>query len=312
MLKQEFISVMDYLQLPFEQRDTILKVSGFDKNAKLSINQIVSAFYDREENKIIRLNQSLFNIIYKLAISKKTVEDVYKEMAKKCKNKLIKNDDLVQVLKQFLIREEDINGLISNWEYKKEDGEGFINIEDLTNHLKQRENIINDIVDINNEIKFGDPNFDNNNVKEYDDNKSKSEHSDNSNSNTKKKSIKQNNNDNYYVDANDWYNNNFSKNNDEENNKKDIYNSNIKKNLNVHINQIIYLYDKLGKDIEDNYFDDVKKQIEKEKEKEKEKPKEDEISTTKKEEPEEEEHQKHESKKKPGFNNIYGLMSHLI
>ena len=51
------------------------------------------------------------------------------------------------------------------------------------------------------------------------------------------------------------------------------FNSNLNKLklLNVHINQIIYLYDNLGKDIEDNYFDDVKKQNEKEKEKEKEK-----------------------------------------
>ena len=51
------------------------------------------------------------------------------------------------------------------------------------------------------------------------------------------------------------------------------FNSNLNnlKLLNVHINQIIYLYDNLGKDIEDNYFDDVKKQIEKEKETEKEK-----------------------------------------
>ena len=38
LLKQEFISVMDFIQLPFDQRDTILKVSGFDTNMKLSIN----------------------------------------------------------------------------------------------------------------------------------------------------------------------------------------------------------------------------------------------------------------------------------
>ena len=264
MLKQEFISVMDYLQLPFEQRDTILKVSGFDKNAKLSINQIVSAFYDREENKIIRLNQSLFNIIYKLAISKKTVEDVYKEMTKKCKNKLIKNDDLVQVLQQFLIREEDINGLISNWEYKKEDGEGFINMEDLTNHLKQRENIINDIVDINNEIKFGDPNFDNNNVKEYDDNRSKSEYSNNSNSNIKKKSIKNDNHNNHDNDVSDEYNYNFDKNDDEENNKKDIYNSNIKKSQSKNI----YNESNNQKKQIENYNDIQESEKEKEKEKE--------------------------------------------
>ena len=43
ILKQEFISVMDY-KLPFDQRDTILKISGFDTNMKLSINSIVLPF----------------------------------------------------------------------------------------------------------------------------------------------------------------------------------------------------------------------------------------------------------------------------
>ena len=45
LLKQEFISVMDFIQLPFDQRDTILKVSGFDMNVKLSINRIGSFSY---------------------------------------------------------------------------------------------------------------------------------------------------------------------------------------------------------------------------------------------------------------------------
>ena len=46
------------------------------------------------------------------------------------------------------------------------------------------------------------------------------------------------------------------------------FNANLNKLklINAHINQIIYLYDKLGKDIEDNFCDDVEKQIEKEKE----------------------------------------------
>ena len=49
------------------------------------------------------------------------------------------------------------------------------------------------------------------------------------------------------------------------------FNTNLNnlKSINAHINQIVDLYDKIGKDIEDNYFDDVKQQIEKEKEKEK-------------------------------------------
>ena len=54
--------------------------------------------------------------------------------------------------------------------------------------------------------------------------------------------------------------------------KFNIYkNENFDKNLNelksitAQINQIIWLYDALGKDIEDNLFDDVKQKIEEEK-----------------------------------------------
>ena len=56
--------------------------------------------------------------------------------------------------------------------------------------------------------------------------------------------------------------------------KKDVYNDidNFNKNLNelksmnFKINQISFLYETLGKDIEKNYFDDVIKQIKREKE----------------------------------------------
>ena len=210
LLKPEFISVLDYVQLPFEQRDTVIKVSGFDIYPKLSINHIVSAFFEREENKTIKLNQSLFNIIYKLNITKKTVEDLYKDLSEKCHDKLINSDDLKEILNKYLIREKDIDGLINNWEYKN--NQGFFNIEDLTNHLKQRENIINDIIDINNEIKFGEPNMDNKiniNINDESDNKSKSEYS---NSNLNKESINNKKvNENYNKNNEDYINN---KNND--------------------------------------------------------------------------------------------------
>ncbi len=201
LLKQEFISVMDFIQLPFDQRDTILKVSGFDMNVKLSINRIVSSFFDREDNKIILLNQFLFNIIYKLNMTKKTVEDLYKALEEKSENKFIKKEDLIKTLEDFMIRKEDIDGLINNWDYK--DNEDIINIDDLTNHLKQREIIINDIIDINNELKFGNPLINNidDNINENDesDNKSKSEYSNNinnNNNNQKFNSIKEEENDN--------------------------------------------------------------------------------------------------------------------
>ena len=258
LLKQEFMSVLDFVQLPFEQRDTIIKVSGFDKNMKLSINSIVSNFIDRDENKIIKLNQCLFNIIYKMSITKKTVEDLYKELAKLSENKLINTNNLIEVLNKFLIREKDINNLINNWEYKNE---GLINIEDLTNCLKQREIIINDIMDINNEIKFGEPiNININNISEINnesDNKSKSDYNNNNNIKESNKSInvlsnnndeqinythhdlntnlkKTDNKDNNDVEISKTFNKqyvNIKKYDDDINKKKDYFNYNPKENI---------------------------------------------------------------------------------
>ena len=224
LLKQEFISVMDFIQLPFDQRDTILKVSGFDTNMKLSINRIVSSFFDREENKIILLNQFLFNIIYKLNMMKKNVEDLYKELENKSKNKYIKKEDLIKTLEDFMIRKEDIDGLINNWDYK--DNEEVINIDDLINHLKQREIIINDIIDINNELKFGNEIIINNidynvNENEESDNKSKSEHSNiNNNNNNVSEKI------------------NYGKESENENNIVSYDYNNNKKIINININAI--------------------------------------------------------------------------
>ena len=253
ILKQEFISVMDFIQLPFDQRDTILKISGFDTNLKLSINRIVSSFFDREDNKIILLNQILFNIIYKLSMTKKTVEDLYKELDKKSKNKLIQKEDLIKTLEDFMIRKEDIDGLINNWEYK--DNLEVINIDDLTNHLKQREIIINDIIDINNELKFGNEigvNIEYNlNEKNESLNESKSENSikNNNNNNIKEKEnyVKNEENENNLEKSNNKV---FNDSKNFINNEKILIENNIDKN-------------NLKKENEDNNENNIKSDNEK-------------------------------------------------
>ena len=202
ILKQEFISVMDYLQIPFENRETILKISGFNKNMKLSINQIIAA-------------------LYKLTATKKTVEDLYKEMAKKSNNKLISNNDLIQILNNFTIRDEDINSLISNWDYG--DKPELFNIEDLIKHLKQRQIIINDVIDINNEIKFGETNLNDKDENSSINNKSKSEQNN--------KSITEHNENNNNNKDDEYQNEEFDDNNNNNNNNYTHYdlNTNLKK-----------------------------------------------------------------------------------
>ena len=283
LLKQEFISVLDFIQLPFDQRDTILKVSGFDINVKLSINRIVSAFYDREENKIILLNQFLFNIIYKLSMIKKSVEDLYKMMEEKSRNKLINKEDLIKIFEDILIRKEDINGLINNWDYK--DNEDDINIDELTNHLKQREIIINDIIDINNELKFGEgiiSNIVDINNNEENDNKSQSDYSKKNNNNTStiKNPIKEEQNNtniepsknNIIVEnINTIKNQKIEKEKESQNFKENIDNNNYNDNnidnfMEKEDNEIEINNEKENdNENEENYYDEFKNQEEEEK-----------------------------------------------
>ena len=74
----------------------------------------------------------------------------------------------------------------------------------------------------------------------------------------KEKKIKSNlNNIINYLKAPDLWNKNIYENQDF---NVDLNKLNI---INAHINQIVDLYDKLGKDIEDNFYDDAKNKLKK-------------------------------------------------
>ena len=155
LLKNEFESILDYLQIPFEIRDSIIKVSGFENNNKLSINKIYNSFNKRNENKIKKLNQCLYNIIYKLSDDGITVEDLYKELSTRCKDNKISYEDFIDITcEKFYINEDDAKGIFENWDFKDKNEIPCIDIDELIKLLNERKNVIDQISDLTNKIKF--------------------------------------------------------------------------------------------------------------------------------------------------------------
>ncbi len=160
LLKNEFISVLDYLQVPFDIRDSIIKVSGFENNMKLSINKIYNAFNKRSENKVKKLNECLYNIIYKLSENNKTVEELYKELNNRCKDDKISYQDFMDIsCKKFYVNKNDAKGIFENWDYNdnndiKNNNNPLIDINILTNLLNERKNIIDQISNLTQKIRF--------------------------------------------------------------------------------------------------------------------------------------------------------------
>ena len=159
LLKDEFKCVLDYLQVPFDIRDTIIKVSGFENNMKLPINKIYNAFNQRSENKVKKLNECLYNIIYKLSENNKTVEELYKDLSCRCSNDKLSYQDFMDIAcKKFYINKNDAKGIFENWDYKdnktKNNNNPLIDINLLTKLLNERKNIIDQISNLTQKIKF--------------------------------------------------------------------------------------------------------------------------------------------------------------
>ena len=154
LLKHEFIAMLDDIHLPFEHKNPIIKVSGFENKQKMPVKKIIEAFYKREEGKNQKLNEVLYNFSYKLIYNVKNVEDLYKDLEKKAKNKRVNMKDIQDIGKNYMFDDDDIKSLFDCWE--NEEGDGMINIDDLSNKLKDRKKIIEDVSDMNSIVKYGE------------------------------------------------------------------------------------------------------------------------------------------------------------
>lgn len=157
LLKHEFISLLDDISLPFEHKNPIIKVSGFEQKQKMPIKKILEAFYKRGEGKTQKLNEVLYNFSYKLIYNRKNVEDLFDELNKKAVNKEISLEDTRIIGKKYGFDDEDMKALFECWEYEGDSkGNGMINIDELSRKLQERKKIIEDVSDMNNIVKFGE------------------------------------------------------------------------------------------------------------------------------------------------------------
>ena len=226
LLKNEFNNLLDNLNLNIGYRNSVLKLSGFDNNFKLSIKNIFSKFYNNRNNKNNILNNTLFNIVYKLNDSKKDFDQfvncLYNISENNYINKKTFNDTIIR--ENLLITEEDLNNIYSNWSYDNKRNEADLNIEteELCKLLKSRKDVIDQIGNMSNNIKFG-KNFNNKNNNFNNNNNSNIYNTGNSN-------VYINNNNNNNFDTSQ-FNNNMSY-----NKYNNVINNNESQNINTNNN----------------------------------------------------------------------------
>ncbi len=232
IFKNEFLEVLDYLNLPFEHRDTIIKLIGFENNMKLPINKIVNLIYNREKSKIYLLNQSLFNIVNKICDTGKNIEELYNDLNNKSQNGIVGYEDAAPILiNKYFIKENDVKNLFTYWSDLDSNLMNNINntieLQSFKSKLEERKKIIDLIVE-----KYGkqQPKFQNKIIiNQYNENQKYNQ----------TQNFDEKNNDNYQTFSNknisSSNNNNSSSNNNNNNSntmKSDIYKSDIYKNDN--------------------------------------------------------------------------------
>ena len=246
ILKNEFLEILNYLNLPFEYRDSVIKLIGFDKNMKLPINKIVNLLYNRDESKVCLLNKCLFNIANKIIDVGKNIDDLFNDLNNKAQGNIINYEDAAPIfINNYFIREEDVYNLFNYWastasmlmnslsKNSSNTINNTIDIESFKNKIEERKKII-DYID----EKYGKQQNQlkntiiiNQNLNETDRNKQNGNyHTFSNNNNSNSNSNSNSNNNNNITNKSDVYKSDIY--------KSDIYKSDIYKTDNDKTNKI--------------------------------------------------------------------------
>ena len=154
LLKDEFISIFDEINLPEEHRNAVIKLSGFQSKQKLSIKRLVDAFYKRSEEKNKRLNAVLYNFIYKLNDDGKSIEELNKELTADNKRHVVTIKQFRQVCKGNEFETNDVDNFITSWDFGEErsanEGMMVIDVGVFCEKLKKRKEIIDNLCNMRN------------------------------------------------------------------------------------------------------------------------------------------------------------------
>ena len=251
ILKNEFLEVLNYLNLPFEYRDTVIKLVGFDKNMKLSINKIVNLIYNREESKVCLLNKCLFNIANKIIDVGKNIDDLCNDLNNKAQGNIITYEVAAPIfINNYFIREEDVYNLFNYWSSTdsmlmnssiknlSNTMNNTIDIESFKNKIEERKKIIDFIDDKygKQQNQFKNTIMINQNFNETDKTKqNENYHTFSNNNNSNSNSNSNNNNNKDLTNKSDIYKSDIYKQDNEKtnnNHKQNYQNINNEKSLN--------------------------------------------------------------------------------
>ena len=246
IFKNEFLEVLDYLNLPFEHRDSVIKLIGFENNMKLPINKIVNLLYNRDESKVCLLNKCLFNIANKIIDVGKNIDDLFNDLNNKAQGNIINYEDAAPIfINNYFIREEDVYNLFNYWastdsmlmnslsKNSSNTINNTIDIESFKNKIEERKKII-DYIDEKygkQQNQFKNTIIINQNLNETDRNKQNGNyHTFSNNNNSNSNSNSNSNNNNNITNKSDVYKSDIY--------KSDIYKSDIYKTDNDKTNKI--------------------------------------------------------------------------
>jgi hypothetical protein len=152
IFKTEFISLLEDVALPLEDRTPIIKLAGFsDTRIKMPIRNIIDQFYKREERKYSKMNELLFSLAYILHNNLIEIEKVYSFLRLNDDGELTFNE-LKQGLNSLdiIIPEKDIEDLFRCLDINSK---AKIRLDNFVENLKVRKTILDEIDNIDEKMR---------------------------------------------------------------------------------------------------------------------------------------------------------------
>jgi len=153
IFKNEFCNLLEEINLPMDDRNAVLKLAGFtDLKLKLGIKNIIDNFYKRDERRYTRVNDLLFKIAYIMHNNYIEIEKLYSFLKLNDTGDLSFNQ-FKQALNSIdiILGDSDLELIFKSCEINKD---SKIGAEEILDKIKIRKNIIDNIANIDNKIRY--------------------------------------------------------------------------------------------------------------------------------------------------------------
>lgn len=153
IFKKEFVDLLEEINLAMEDRPPVIRLAGFtDTKIKMGIKNIIDNFYKRDERRYSKVNDLLFKIAYIMHNNYLDIEKLY-SFLKLNETGEISFNDLKQGLNSndIILAEAELEMVFKSCNINNQ---GRISVEEIIDKIKIRKNIIDNIANIDNKIRY--------------------------------------------------------------------------------------------------------------------------------------------------------------